>query len=134
MRKVHVQKSQAAWGAYHLYKLLTLQLKLDSGMTVQSARRSLLNCGHCFWNMTSKKVLLDLPSKLNILLVLQQTFTTEISNRKKDEPMSLHKPSTNMTQVFFRIMRTLQMQARYVHKSCIVKLYMTQLLSEVGLL
>ncbi len=76
MRKQLVQSSQAARGAYHLYKLLALQLKLDSRMTVQSARRSLLNCGHCFWNMTSKKVFLDLPSKLNILLVLQQAFST----------------------------------------------------------
>ena len=90
MRKQLVQSSQAARGAYHLYKLLALQLKLDSRMTVQSARRSLLNCGHCFWNMTSKKVFLDLPSKLNILLVLQQVFTTELWDRHEDEQMSLH--------------------------------------------
>ena len=82
MRKQPIQNSQAARGAYHLYRLLALQLKLDLQMTVQSARRCLLNFGHCFWNMTSKKVLLDLPSKLNILLVLQQTFTSKLFNHQ----------------------------------------------------
>ncbi len=94
MRKQHVQNSQAERGAYHLYKLLALQLKLDSRMTVQSARRSLLNCGHCFWNLTSKKVFLDLLPKLNILFVLQQTLTTQLFNHQKDELMSLHMPCT----------------------------------------
>ena len=56
--------------AYHLYKLLTLQLKLDTGMTAQCARRCLLDDGQCFWNLSNNNMLLDLPLHLNILSIL----------------------------------------------------------------